>query len=223
MRVGAKDKTGDEQPDSDVHPRLPCSYIPGTLSAVRPHSPPPRRATTTDSAPRQPPHPQNADSASSTHPGSNVRPAAAGSPTPLTTRCSSPTDVEYTPSVRPARGVNNVPASTVQVPAPTNVVEASKRLAAWTAVDMHVTKDCQVCVVLFRCRLSLVDCNMRMGDSWIEKERADHGCMQVIGIGSGSTVPYVVERIVSQGPEVNKDRVFIPTGAYQVHHAPLTH
>ncbi|KZV62239.1 ribose-5-phosphate isomerase [Peniophora sp. CONT] len=33
-----------------------------------------------------------------------------------------------------------------------------------------------------------------------------------IGIGSGSTVPYVVERIVAQGPEVNRDRVFIPTG-----------
>jgi ribose 5-phosphate isomerase A len=28
----------------------------------------------------------------------------------------------------------------------------------------------------------------------------------------GSTVPYVVERIVAQGPELNKDRVFIPTG-----------
>jgi len=35
---------------------------------------------------------------------------------------------------------------------------------------------------------------------------------KVIGIGSGSTVPYVVEKIVAQGPEVNKDRVFIPTG-----------
>ncbi|KAI0339244.1 ribose 5-phosphate isomerase [Trametopsis cervina] len=35
---------------------------------------------------------------------------------------------------------------------------------------------------------------------------------QVIGVGSGSTVPYVVERILAQGPEVNKDRVFIPTG-----------
>ncbi|KAF8154592.1 ribose 5-phosphate isomerase A-domain-containing protein [Crassisporium funariophilum] len=35
---------------------------------------------------------------------------------------------------------------------------------------------------------------------------------RVIGIGSGSTVPYVVERIVQQGPEVNKGRVFIPTG-----------
>lgn len=28
----------------------------------------------------------------------------------------------------------------------------------------------------------------------------------------GSTVPYVVERIVAQGHELNKDRVFIPTG-----------
>ncbi|KAH7890421.1 ribose-5-phosphate isomerase [Phlebopus sp. FC_14] len=35
---------------------------------------------------------------------------------------------------------------------------------------------------------------------------------KVIGIGSGSTVPYVVERIVSQGKELNKDRIFIPTG-----------
>lgn len=34
----------------------------------------------------------------------------------------------------------------------------------------------------------------------------------VIGIGSGSTVPYVVERIVAQGADVNKHRVFIPTG-----------
>ncbi|EKM77625.1 hypothetical protein AGABI1DRAFT_86546 [Agaricus bisporus var. burnettii JB137-S8] len=33
-----------------------------------------------------------------------------------------------------------------------------------------------------------------------------------IGIGSGSTVPYVVERIVQQGVEANKNRVFIPTG-----------
>jgi len=34
----------------------------------------------------------------------------------------------------------------------------------------------------------------------------------VIGIGSGSTVPYVVERILAQGEEANKNRVFIPTG-----------
>lgn len=35
---------------------------------------------------------------------------------------------------------------------------------------------------------------------------------KVIGIGSGSTVPYVVDRIVAQGPKANKARVFIPTG-----------
>lgn len=36
---------------------------------------------------------------------------------------------------------------------------------------------------------------------------------QVIGVGSGSTVPYVVERIVQQGEAANKGRVFIPTGS----------
>lgn len=56
-------------------------------------------------------------------------------------------------------------------------VEASKQLAAFTAVDKHVFPE-----------------------------------HKVIGIGSGSTVPYVVDRIIAQGPEVNKGRVFIPTG-----------
>ncbi|PAV18139.1 ribose-5-phosphate isomerase [Pyrrhoderma noxium] len=58
-----------------------------------------------------------------------------------------------------------------------SVIEASKRLAAYTAVDHHIRKE-----------------------------------HKVIGIGSGSTVPYVVERIVQQGSELNKDRVFLPTG-----------
>jgi ribose 5-phosphate isomerase A len=35
---------------------------------------------------------------------------------------------------------------------------------------------------------------------------------QIIGIGSGSTVPYVVERIVQQGQKVNSNRWFVPTG-----------
>lgn len=34
----------------------------------------------------------------------------------------------------------------------------------------------------------------------------------IIGIGSGSTVPYVVERIIQQGPTVNAKRWFVPTG-----------
>ncbi|KAJ7319120.1 ribose 5-phosphate isomerase A-domain-containing protein [Mycena albidolilacea] len=58
-----------------------------------------------------------------------------------------------------------------------SVLERSKQLAAWTAVDQHV--------------------------------KPEH---RVIGIGSGSTVPYVVERIVQLGAEPNQDRVFIPTG-----------
>lgn len=35
---------------------------------------------------------------------------------------------------------------------------------------------------------------------------------KVIGIGSGSTVPYVVDRLIEQGPEINAERVFLPTG-----------
>ncbi|TFY51226.1 hypothetical protein EVG20_g11101, partial [Dentipellis fragilis] len=59
-----------------------------------------------------------------------------------------------------------------------SVIEASKRLAAWTAVDKHI--------------------------------RPEH---KVIGIGSGSTVPYIIECIVAQGDDMNRDRVFLPTGA----------
>ncbi|KAF8632658.1 hypothetical protein AX17_004791 [Amanita inopinata Kibby_2008] len=60
---------------------------------------------------------------------------------------------------------------------PIDIIEESKKLAAYTAVDRHV--------------------------------KPEH---KVIGIGSGSTVPYVVDRIVQQGKELNEDRVFIPTG-----------
>ncbi|PWY99099.1 ribose 5-phosphate isomerase [Testicularia cyperi] len=35
---------------------------------------------------------------------------------------------------------------------------------------------------------------------------------EIIGIGSGSTVPYVVERIAQQGEQVNAKRWFVPTG-----------
>jgi len=61
--------------------------------------------------------------------------------------------------------------------APLSIVEASKRLAAYTAVDRHILPE-----------------------------------DKIIGIGSGSTVPYVVERILQQGEERNRDRVFLPTG-----------
>jgi len=60
---------------------------------------------------------------------------------------------------------------------PLSGIEASKRLAAYTAVDQHI--------------------------------KPEH---RIIGIGSGSTVPYVVDRIVQQGLDANISRVFIPTG-----------
>ncbi|KAJ3996259.1 ribose 5-phosphate isomerase A-domain-containing protein [Lentinula boryana] len=88
------------------------------------------------------------------------------------------------PSTTGAQGPTPHPSSTKLKPLKSpispgelSVIEKSKQLAAWTAVDEHVLPD-----------------------------------YRVIGIGSGSTVPYVVERIVSQGAEANKDRVFIPTG-----------
>ncbi|GMK55811.1 hypothetical protein CspeluHIS016_0208670 [Cutaneotrichosporon spelunceum] len=56
-------------------------------------------------------------------------------------------------------------------------LEAAKRLAAFAAVDRHI---------------SLND--------------------KLIGIGSGSTVPYVVDRIVQQGAKANAGRLFFPTG-----------
>ncbi|KAL7411261.1 putative RKI1-D-ribose-5-phosphate ketol-isomerase [Mrakia frigida] len=43
-------------------------------------------------------------------------------------------------------------------------------------------------------------------DNHVKKEH------KIIGIGSGSTVPYVVERIMAQGKEANTGRVFLPTG-----------
>ena len=38
---------------------------------------------------------------------------------------------------------------------------------------------------------------------------------KVIGIGSGSTVPYCVDRIVAQGTAANRQRVFVPTGRFE--------
>ena len=81
-------------------------------------------------------------------------------------------------------------------------IEAAKRLAAYAAVDRHVKPEHKV---------------RRMGhttDNLVYKLRTNvciFAC-QVIGIGSGSTVPYVVERIMAQGAEANRGRKFIPTG-----------
>ena len=112
----------------------------------------------------------------------------------------TPVDTEYPPPLRPTiqpNPVSNVPATSVVVAAPTSTVESAKRLAAWTAVDKHVLPNHEV---FTSSHISL------------HLQTLTHSHSKVIGIGSGSTVPYVVERILAQGPEVNKDRVFIPTG-----------
>ncbi|KAK0475902.1 ribose 5-phosphate isomerase A-domain-containing protein [Armillaria novae-zelandiae] len=87
-----------------------------------------------------------------------------------------------TPTIKPVRPLSTIAKMEPMLKSPIpvgilSVIERSKQLAAWTAVDQHI--------------------------------KPEH---RVIGIGSGSTVPYVVERIVMQGYEANKDRVFIPTG-----------
>ncbi|KAG9315320.1 ribose-5-phosphate isomerase [Chiua virens] len=77
-----------------------------------------------------------------------------------------------------------------------SAVEESKRLAAYTAVDKHILPHHKVLLV---------------GSMSASLARYSYTA-QIIGIGSGSTVPYVVDRIVQQGAELNKGRVFIPTG-----------
>jgi ribose 5-phosphate isomerase A len=96
---------------------------------------------------------------------------------------------------------------------PLTAIEAAKQFAAFTAVDRHILPEHKV------------------RSQSHQRISAEEG-IQVIGIGSGmdlysiqgqglvmrstagSTVPYVVDRIVQQGVEVNKQRVFIPTGLY---------
>lgn len=97
-----------------------------------------------------------------------------------------------------------------------NVIEASKRLAAWTAVDKHILPEHKVRLnSLLRRRQSLIGWLLEGHWHWlwcVKLSLFPRGDAQICRIGS--TVPYVVERIVAQGKELNKDRVFIPTGEY---------
>ncbi|TFY73559.1 hypothetical protein EWM64_g10453 [Hericium alpestre] len=60
-------------------------------------------------------------------------------------------------------------------------------------------------------KLSTIESSKRLA-AWTAVDKHVLPEHKVIGIGSGSTVPYVVERIIAQGQEVNRERVFIPTG-----------
>ncbi|OCB90697.1 ribose 5-phosphate isomerase [Sanghuangporus baumii] len=107
--------------------------------------------------------------------------AGALSPSPLSLTGFPTSSSSATQQAGITTAAGGVPVAVVEPLAPVkqelSVIEKSKRLAAWTAVDHHI-----------------------------------HEEHKVIGIGSGSTVPYVVERIVQQGEKLNHERVFLPTG-----------
>lgn len=74
------------------------------------------------------------------------------------------------PSFSVGANVSRTTVTSTPLPPVTVQIEASKRLAAYAAVDAYV--------------------------------KPEH---KVIGIGSGTTVPYVVERLLQQGEELNAD------------------
>jgi hypothetical protein len=91
-----------------------------------------------------------------------------------------------------------------------STIEGAKQLAAYTAVDHHVLRHHKVCGYLFSCFLLLKSSGYWY---WIwsvaTARRFGHQHTLI-----GSTVPYVVDRIVQQGKEANTGRVFIPTGMF---------
>lgn len=96
--------------------------------------------------------------------------------------------------------------------APLDDIERSKRLAAFQAVDNHVLPEHKVS------NFRLLSCVVQLPLG----HRNRVWCVLIrridptfIHLWKGSTVPYVVERIVQQGAELNKLRVFIPTGMFQ--------
>lgn len=108
----------------------------------------------------------------------------------------APLTMQFVHPTQPVQpGSNQLPTSK---PLPVLAgVEAAKRLAAFAAVDRHISRKDKVCT-LGVCPPAPT----RLNSS------------QLIGIGSGSTVPYVVDRIVAQGAEANAGRIFVPTGEY---------
>ena len=94
-------------------------------------------------------------------------------------------------------------------------IEAAKQLAAWTAVDHHVRKEHKVCISHLSFSMRRVSNNNQVigigSGTLADAVRCSNVLLIHLGM-AGSTVPYVVERITSQGVELNKDRVFIPTG-----------
>ena len=94
-----------------------------------------------------------------------------------------------------------------------SVIESSKRLAAWTAVDKHILPEHKVIGIGSgtSAQAPITDNpNHTLTNTIVSS--CSLPPRLIASYESGSTVPYVVERIVAQGHELNKDRVFIPTG-----------
>lgn len=94
-----------------------------------------------------------------------------------------------------------------------SIVEESKRLAAYAAVDKHVLPHHKV--------PQYDPCRRLSGYTHPHRDHRDRfgyvhipQYLPLIQMSSslGSTVPYVVDRIVQQGAGLNKERVFVPTG-----------
>jgi len=96
----------------------------------------------------------------------------------------------------------------------TSEIEASKQQAAWAAVDGHilphhtVSSSPRLTVSYGWPQIWNVGHRNRIRYVYFIKCGTERSSRREIG----STVPYVVERIVAQGAEVNRNRVFIPTG-----------
>lgn len=91
--------------------------------------------------------------------------------------------------------VNGLPALQLS---PLQGVEAAKRAAAYAAVDNHVSASSEIIGIGSGESHRLFDMNTNT--------------MLTIEMMAGSTVVYVVERLVQQGKKANEKRWFIPTG-----------
>jgi ribose 5-phosphate isomerase A len=91
-----------------------------------------------------------------------------------------------------------------------NVIEGAKQLAAYAAVDHHILPHHKVCRAKYPTGSALNEDPNRLSvlAQVCSLERDFKQPTHLVG----STVPYVVDRIVQQGKEANTGRVFIPTG-----------
>lgn len=116
---------------------------------------------------------------------------------PFSLASSSPLHSKPTQAIDP-KGETRQPAPPTD-PAALSALEAAKQLAAYVAVDEHILPHHRVIGIGFVLRLAtpnLLQPSKQL--SW--------RCWRLNEFRSGTTVPYVVERIVQQGHETNESR-----------------